>query len=142
MRGSWSGGTGTVHFRFPTQGQLPRTAYGPEELTGIFLSRGMCEQMTRQGGVACGFLRDQQLQGVTPGTAICSHPPLDWPHPGSPTQTEFRKYKEKAEVLRAGVRGHLTGSLLSVQTSHPLRLDGSGLVMQCLHGINSLGFIP
>lgn len=62
---------------------------------GIFLSRGMCEQMTGQGGVACGFLRDQQLQGVTPGTAICSHPPLDWPHPGSPNQTGIQKIQGK-----------------------------------------------
>lgn len=81
------GGPGTFHFHFPTQGQLSRTAYGPEELMGIFLSRWMCKQMTGQGGVACGFLIEQQLQGVTPGTAICSPPPLDLSQPGSPTQS-------------------------------------------------------
>lgn len=42
------------HFLLSTQDQLSRTAYGPRELTGIFLSGRTGEQMTGQGGVTCG----------------------------------------------------------------------------------------
>lgn len=141
MRGLGSGGPGTFHFHFPTQGQLSRTAYGPEELMGIFLSRGMCKQMTGPGGVACGFLVDQQLQGVTPGTAICSPPPLHLSQPGSPTQSGIQKIQVQGRGPWGKGQSDREPTFCGAH-SRPLRLSGSGLMTQGLRGLNCLGVIP
>lgn len=55
--------------------------------------------MTGQGGVASGLLTDQQFQGVTPGTAICSHLPQTCHIPSLQPEWNSKSQSKKAEAL-------------------------------------------
>lgn len=119
VRGPEEGGPGISHFLFPTQDQRSRTPHGPKKLIGIFLSRCTCKQVTGRREVAWGVLIDEQLSGVTPGTAICSHSPQTC-HSPPPTQTGIPKAQVKGQGPWDPIEGSLTWWLFSVQPSHTL----------------------
>lgn len=59
----------------PNTGPLSRTAYGPKEPPGSFLSRWMCKQMTGPWKSGLWVPDRSAVTGVIPGTAICSSHP-------------------------------------------------------------------
>lgn len=106
----------------PIWGQLPRTAYGPKEVIEIFLSRRTRKQMTGQREGTCGFLTDEGLQGVTPGTAICSHPaPQTCCLLPSPAQIGIPKVRVKGQGPRDRAEGQrYLEAVFSAAHSQPL----------------------